>query len=112
MKFRVTEATNFVRIFRLPNKFPSGYCFGGGHPTSFQLVDWFNPFSQEDFWDNAAKDIDSGELSYIKHIQRLKEFIKEKKYFNAQCTFMALTDYGDVFLINPEKRANELQRQE
>jgi hypothetical protein len=54
MKLIITEATNFLRVFRLPNNFPSGYCFGGGYPVTMQLVDWFNAFPQEDFWKEIA----------------------------------------------------------
>ncbi len=111
MKWTITYATNFVRIFRLPNKFPSDYCFSGGHPTMFVLVDWFNPFGQEDFWEDKTKEFDGNDIEYLKHIEEFKDFIKAKKYFNSNFTFMALTDYGDAFVINPEKRAHELQEQ-
>jgi hypothetical protein len=31
----------FFHVFRLPEKFPSEYCFGSGVPVNFQMVDWF-----------------------------------------------------------------------
>ena len=111
MRFKVTEAHNFIRIFRLPEEFPSDYCFAGGHPVTIQIVDWFNPFPQVDFWDDKPKEFNSTERWYQEHVEKLKDFIKEKRYFKPEYTYMALTDYGDAFVINPEKRANELQEQ-
>lgn len=75
------------------------------------LIDWFNPFNQQDFWEDKAKEFDSTEEWYLKHLKELADFIKSKKYFNPEYTYMALADYGDAFVINPEKRANELQEQ-
>lgn len=108
--WKITDATNFLRLFRLPETFPKGYCFGGGYPTAFQLVDWFNPFDQQDFWKFEIKEFDEADPEYLKHIEELKDFIKGKKYFNSNYTYMALTDYGDIFLINPEKRRDDLQK--
>jgi len=111
MEYKVTYANNFIRIFRLPNEFPSDYCFQGGHPVTITLIDWFNPFDQQDFWGDKTKEFDSTEEWYLKHLKELADFIKLKKYFNPEYTYMALADYGDAFVINPEKRANELQEQ-
>jgi len=109
---KVTYATNFLRVFRLPEKFPSDFCFGDGHPTNFQLVDWFNPFDQLELTNiNSNKEFNSASYEYQKHIEKLRTFIKEKKYFNSAYTYMVLTDYGDVFLVNPEKKADELQKE-
>lgn len=111
MKWKITYITNFLRLFRLPKVFPSDYCFGGGHPTTFVLVDWFNPFPEQDFWGDKTKEFDKSDAKYLKHIEELKDFIKEKKYFNPKYTYLVLTDYGDVFLVNPEERMDELQKQ-
>jgi len=108
---KVTEATNFLRVFRLPDVFPSDYCFGGGHPSTFILVDWFNAFSPQDFWGNEIKEFDKVGEEYLSHIEKLRDFIKGKKYFNSAHTYMVLTDYGDVFLVNPEEKTNKLQEQ-
>jgi hypothetical protein len=34
-------AEPFFHVFRMPEKFPSEYCFGAGVPVNFQMVDWF-----------------------------------------------------------------------
>lgn len=112
MKFKVTEAHNLLRVFRLSPEFPEDYCFQGGHPVVFMIVDWFNAFSPEDFWSNKkVKEFESTEEWYLEHVEKLKAFIKIKKYFNPEFTYMVLTDYGDVFLVNPELRAEKLQQQ-
>jgi len=107
MKFKITRATNFCRVFRLPQKFPEGYCFDGGHPAIFQLVDWFNPFDTME----GNKEFDPCDPEYLKHVEDLKKFIKGKCWFNPEFTYMILTDYGDVFLINPEMRSEKLQQE-
>lgn len=111
MKYKATYANNFIRIFQLPNEFPSDFCFQGGHPVLIILVDWFNPFDPQDFWGDKIKEFDSTEEWYLSHLKELKDYIKKKTYFNPEYTYMALTDYGDAFVINPEKRADELQEQ-
>ena len=111
MEYEITGATNFLRVFRLPQEFPSEYCFGGGHPATFVLVDWFNAFPPTDFWEEKVKKFNSSDSEYTKRIEELKNFIKGKKYFVPIHTYMVLTDYGDVFLVNPEKRARELQKE-
>jgi len=111
MELKITYATNFIRIFRLPIEFPSDYCFQGGHPTLFQLIDWFNPFDQRDFWNDQTKETDGMEKWYLEHIDELIKFIKGKRYFDPQFTYLAITDYGDAFVVNPEGQANKLQKQ-
>ena len=109
MKFTVTDATNFLRVLRLPKEFPSDYCFGGGHPATFLLIDWFNAFSPQDFWEENVKEFPDGDAAYATHVEELKTYIKGKRYFDPDHTFLVLTDYGDVFLVNPEKRSYDLQ---
>ena len=92
MKTQVTERNNFMRIFRIPNQFPSDFCFGGGHPVNFQIVDWFNPIPQEELLSGKAKTLE-------KYRRGIREFIKVKNYYDPAFKFLALSDYDDVFLI-------------
>jgi hypothetical protein len=110
-KFKVTAATNFLRVFRVPDDFSPDYCFDGGHKTIFMLIDWFNAFSPNELWDNNDKEFDRTDIEYTNRVDMIRKFIKEKKYFKAEHTYMVLTDYGDVFLVNPEKRASDLENQ-
>ena len=107
----ITESTNFLRVFRLPNEYPSDYCFGGGHPVTMQLVDWFNAYDQTALWGKESKEFT--ETEYAEHVETLRGFIREKKYFKSYptSTFLVVTDYGDSFIVNPETRRNDLQKQ-
>ena len=44
----ITGKNNFCRVFELPNEYPKGFCFGGGHQVLFLIVDWFNPVNPMD----------------------------------------------------------------
>lgn len=101
---KITTATNFVRVFRLPDDYPSDFCFGGGHPVTMQLVDWFNPSDQN-------KEYEFGDDEHKKHIEMLRDFIKGKMYFDPKHTYLLLTDYGDAIVVNPELRFDDLEKQ-
>ncbi|MFA5262047.1 MAG: hypothetical protein WC450_12560 [Candidatus Omnitrophota bacterium] len=109
--FTITEATNFLRIFRLPAQYPTGYCFAGGYPVEMQLVDWFNAFDPTAFWDNERFEYEAGNPEYLEHINSLKEFISDKCYVKAHPNkvFLVITDYGDSFLVNSEQNRLRLE---
>ena len=97
---QVTTATNFLRVFQLPDELPSDYCFGGPVPTTMEMVDWFNAVDPTSLWDKDSVEDD---------VHRIKSDIKGKRYFNPNHTFLVITDYGEVFFINPELRPKRLQ---
>lgn len=109
MKHRITEATNFLRVFRLPQQYPSGYCFGGGYPVALQIVDWFNAFDPMSLWENPVLEFDSDDALYLEHIASLKQFIAGKKYVVPNYVYLVITDYGDTFLINWEQKVQSLE---
>ena len=94
---KITQQNNFMRIFRIPNQFPCDYCFGGGHAVNFEIVDWFNPIPQEGLWSGKTKTLSEKELEEYRGA--IREFIKIKNYYDPEVKFLALSDYGDVFLI-------------
>ena len=85
----INGTNNFMRIFQLPDSYPRDYCFGGGIPVTFNMVDWFNPVSPEMM---EAFDLE-------KHRKLIKEFIRGKTYYKLGVKYIAITDYGDAFLI-------------
>ncbi len=97
MKITITQENNFIRIFRMPQQFRSDFCFGGGHPVNFQMVDWFNPIPQEELWSGKPKELTDKELEEYR--EAIREFIKVKNYYDPKFQFLALSAYGDVFLI-------------
>ena len=99
-KFTVNKDNNFIRIFRLPQSMPSDFCFGGGHKVEFQLVDWFNPVCDPE--EPLPAMLEGHNLEELRGA--IKAFIKPKIYFNPAFTFLAITDYGDSFLINQKEK--------
>lgn len=111
MKFVVTEMNNFARVFRLPSGYPEGFCFGGGYPVNFQLVDWLNPVPTltdvcpeislpgSDGMTKFPLDLEGESLEKLR--EGLRGFIKDKVYVksNPQRQFLMITDYGDVFFV-------------
>jgi len=97
-KFIVNQSNNFMRIFRLPLEYPSDFCFGGGHPVNFQLVDWFNPVEMK-FWERGKRDFILKGTELEEHRMRIREFIKGKMYYIVGYKYLAIADYGDTFLI-------------
>lgn len=92
----ISQSNNFCRIFELPDCYPKGCCFGGGHPVTFKMVDWFNP-------------IPSDELENMKpwqdYIPLLKEFLKDKLYVKPGKQYLLITDFGESMLFSPGTRA-------
>lgn len=111
MKYVITEATNFLRVFQLPSVFPEGFCFGGAKPCFFHLTDWFNAFDPMQLWDKKSIEYDEHDPEYLKHIEELRQWIMQKKYFSPVSTYLIVTDYGHAFIVNPETRAALLQKQ-
>ena len=50
MNYKVDSWNNFCRVFMLPEEYPEDFCFNGGHPVNFQMVDWFNPVAHDDLF--------------------------------------------------------------
>jgi hypothetical protein len=94
---KVTADTNFLRLFEMPQNFPSGFCFGGGYPVRFQMIDWFGPIDQMKFWENKSIEMSLDEVET--HHEQIRKFIKEKLYYKPECKYLAITDYGDAFMI-------------
>ena len=108
---KITYATNFLRVFKVPDKLTADYFFGGKeYPAVFKIVDWFNAISPENF-QKAQTTINQSADEYTEWVETVRNFIKGKQYFNPKFTYMVLTDYGAVFIVNPEKRTNDLEEQ-
>lgn len=76
---------SLIRVFEMPAEFPRGYCFGGGNPTSFQMVDWFRD-------DLGMMEGESGR-------SELAEFIRGKRYFKPDRAYLVLHERHS-FTIN------------
>ena len=90
--FQITHDQNFCRVFRLPLRYPTGYCFAGGHPCNFQLVDWFNPI--------PIADIGRGKFrTWDEYRKELIEFLRVKVYADWGRQFLVITDFGESFVF-------------
>lgn len=83
--FEVDGWNNFCRIFELPEKFSSEFCFNGGIATNFQMVDWFNPVTglsnpavTKEVWIKEVGEIEVVEISTEQLKKDLSEFILGK----------------------------------
>lgn len=114
MNYQVNGFNNFCRVFQLPAEYPKGYCFGGGLPTTFVMVDWFNPVPELPQWaisenkyqeliksgelvddGNHSKEVDSDELQ-----KSLTDFLKQKNYVKQENTYLVITNFGMSFTFS------------
>lgn len=116
---KITSRNNFIRIFKIPAVFPRGFCFGGGKLVQFEMIDWFNPYpaipiytTEEAVGSDLSRaflpltDYPNGELELTQDLREklntmLTEFIRKKNY-NDGSDLLAITDYGDAFIIKAE----------
>jgi hypothetical protein len=87
----INEMNNFCRVFELPDEFPTGFCFGGGYPVTFKMIDWFNPISPTELNEN---------IKWEDYISGIKEFMLEKKYIKVGKKYLLITDFGEVLFIS------------
>jgi len=101
LKYKVDGWNNFCRVFEIPEKFPSGFLFGGGKPVNFQMVDWFNPVMgvpqpavTKEVWKEKVGEIETVEISISEIEKNIIPFLKEKNYINPELSYLILYDFG------------------
>ena len=92
---KINGNNNFCRVFLLPDDYPHGYCFGGGHKVLFLMVDWFNPIPFED--------IEFGIKPWDQYEEGLKEFLLQKNYVKNDKQYLVITDFGKSFIFQKER---------
>ena len=109
MKYNVDGWNNFCRVFEVPSEFPKGFCFGGGKPTSFKMVDWFNPVSgvnmaacTKEIWKDKVGKIEVKEVLLCELVSKIGPFIKEKLYRSSNKDYLVICDFGACFMINKD----------
>jgi hypothetical protein len=93
----IEENSNFCRVFEIPNTYPSGYCFGGGIPVEFQMVDWFNPIPLEDFEGEKVR-------RWSDYVPMIKEFLLRKNYVKSNRKYLVITDFDESFIFDGEEK--------
>ena len=107
--YKVDSWNNFCRVFKCPKIYSSDFCYTGGIPTTFMMVDWFNPvshkylftpgISKED-WIKRYKvtredlqvDVNADVLE-----EQLIQFIENKNYIKPYNKYIIICDFGFTF---------------
>ncbi len=114
MKYQVNGFNNFCRVFQLPQSYPQGYCFGGGLPTTFVMVDWFHAvgglpqwaISEEQYHQLIANGelVDNGdhsqEVDSVELQTTLTKFLRDKVYVTEGETYLVICDFGFAFTFS------------
>lgn len=101
---RITQANNFCRVFQLPDKFPRGYCFDGGLPVTFTMVDWFNPVLPDPLYYNPeGLSVEEWRQVYAHH---LLEFVAHKRYVQEGKQYIIVTDFGETMMVTSKDKDN------
>lgn len=101
MKYKVNGWNNFCRVFELPLNFPSDFCFNGGIPVQFKMVDWFNPISsipqpavRKEVWLKEVGVIEEIDVDIDELETTLLPFLKNKAYIRDGRKYLVLYDFG------------------
>lgn len=101
MKYKVDGWNNFCRVFELPDAYPIGYCFGGGHRVNFQLVDWFYPVPgismaavSKEVWKEKVGKIEITEIDLDVLEKEIVTFLKQKEYVKPGKQYLIIYDFG------------------
>lgn len=89
---KVNQFNNFCRVFELPSDYPNQFCFNGGHPVAFKMVDWFQPIP----------DIKT-QKPFSFYIPLLKNFLKDKLYIKPNTKYLLLTDFDESFIFTKDQ---------
>jgi hypothetical protein len=111
MNYEVDGWNNFCRVFELPEEFSSEFCFGGGHPTNFQMVDWFYPVPNvsmagcsKETWREKVGEIEITTIELETLITDMVPFLLEKRYVKQGRKYLVLCDFGASFTFLGEKK--------
>lgn len=83
---------NFCRVFEMPVRYPSGFCFRGGQVVPFIMVDWFNPIPRSAFASDLPETWEACE-------SMLRDFVAQKQYVKPGRTYLVVTDFGEAFTL-------------
>ena len=101
MEYQVDGWNNFCRVFEIPERYPNEYCFGGGIPVNFEMVDWFNPISgisqpavTKEVWCKEVGDIEVKQISIDELYKTLVPWLRKKQYIKPGRKYFVLCDFG------------------
>jgi hypothetical protein len=107
MGYKVDGWNNFCRVFELPAKFPEGFCFGGGKPTVFLMVDWFKPVAEiaqsavsKEVWKEKVGEIETQEIEVEELSKLLIPWLQKKIYIKPNKSYLVICDFGACFTFD------------
>ena len=106
MKYKVDLWNNFCRVFEVPNKFPEKYCFNGGHPVNFQMVDWFcptdmgQPAVSKEVWEKEVGPIQTREFDIDELAETIVPFLRQKNYTKPGRRYLVICDFGGTICFD------------
>ena len=89
-----TQDNNFCRVFELPERYPEGFCFGGGRPVQMQMVDWFRPWPIEGRPFGGVAPETWGEV-----VEMLRPWLMQKNYVKPGRRYILVTDFGEALVF-------------
>lgn len=101
MNYKVDGWNNFCRVFELPERYPTNYCFKGGYPVVFQMIDWFNPIP-------GICQIDIKEISIDELQESLIPWLLNKKYIKINREYLVICDFGAVLGFNTKQVSGDI----
>lgn len=99
--FVIDPWNNFVRVFELPKRMPTDFCFGGPVTTMFEMVDWFTPFVEisqanveKEEWLKQGRTYPTLEITLDEIQDRMVDHLSRKMYLQAGRTYLLLFNCG------------------
>lgn len=115
MNYKVDGWNNFCRVFELPERYPINYCFEGGYPVVFQMIDWFNPIPgicqpavTKKVWREEVGEIDIKEISIDELQESLIPWLLNKIYIKTNREYLVICDFGAVLRFNTKQVAEDI----
>lgn len=110
MIYKVDGWNNFCRVFELPVRYPEDFCFIGGHPVNFQLVDWFYPVPNiqmagvsKEVWKKEVGEIKVEKIELEELEKTLIPFLQQKNYIKPKRKYLVLYSFGGSSVFEAEK---------
>lgn len=104
--YKVDGWNNFCRVFEAPKEYSRNYCTGGGIPTNFQMVDWFNPVEcvvnpavSKSTWTEMVGKIEVTTVDHDELGNKLITFLSQKNYIQPGRTYLILCDFDAAFMF-------------
>ena len=107
--YKVDGWNNFCRVFEFPEGLSSEFCHGGGIPTTFKMVDWFNPIPglqqsavSKEVWKKEVGEIETEDVTLESVSEKLLPFLQEKQYVKEGFKYIVICDFGLSFIFTKD----------